>query len=113
MSRRGSSAPGPQTRCSRATQPPNDHDAEDFAVARWRERDALPGEVCTCGLPAVVVVADRHHDPAGWCGLTECPDIGPCPFCGGARHGFGRCSEYVLRPNWAKHRPQSLSGPGS
>ncbi len=112
MSRRGSGAPGPQTRCSRAAQPQHCPMREDTTVARWRERDALPGEVCTCGLPAVVVLVDRDRDASGWCGLTECPGVGPCPFCGGPRHGFGRCPDYVLRPNWARPPSRSPNEPG-
>ncbi|MGW5361560.1 hypothetical protein [Actinopolymorpha pittospori] len=68
-----------------------------------RERTAHPGEVCTCGRPALVVLTGTKWGPIGWCGLSDGGDLkGPCPFCGGPRHDLGRCPHYELRPDWAQ-----------
>lgn len=61
------------------------------------ERPAEPGEVCTCGRPAVKVLLGGKFGATGWCGLNDGGDrTGPCPFCGGHRHE-GRCPQYRLR----------------
>lgn len=64
------------------------------------ERPAEPGERCTCGRQAVVVYLGGEHGPTGDCGIRDGGDrSGPCPFCGGPRHGEleGRCPQYRLR----------------
>jgi hypothetical protein len=62
------------------------------------QRRAEPGELCTCGRPAVVVFLHGRHGPTGWCGTGDGGDqTGPCPFCGGSRHE-GRCPQYRLHP---------------
>jgi hypothetical protein len=65
------------------------------------ERPAEPGEVCTCGRPAVTVFLVGRYGPVGYCGRSDGGErSGPCPFCGGARHRppASRCPEYRLRP---------------
>jgi hypothetical protein len=67
------------------------------------ERQAEPGEVCTCGRQAVKVFCWNDRNPVGWCGLSDGGDSrGPCPFCGGGRHEIGRCPSYELSPDWAQ-----------
>lgn len=63
-------------------------------LTRWAE----PGEVCICGHPAVLVFVGGPHGDTGYCGQRDGGDQGgPCPFCGGDRHG-GRCPDYQLWP---------------
>ncbi len=69
-------------------------------VTASAERPAEPGELCTCGRPAVTVFLTGRFGPVGYCGL---PDggarDGDCPFCGEPRSTHdGRCPAYVLRP---------------
>jgi hypothetical protein len=68
------------------------------------ERDAVPGELCTCGRDAVVVVA-LHDGEIGWCGLSsELAPVRPCRFCGARephRNEWGemvRCPSYRVFP---------------
>lgn len=62
------------------------------------KRPAVPGEVCTCGRPARVVFTGGPFGDTGYCGLPDGGNrVGPCPFCGGKRHG-GRCARYEVRP---------------
>jgi hypothetical protein len=62
------------------------------------ERRAHPGEVCTCGRQAVSVFVHEDGREAGYCGLPDGGDrSGPCPFCTGPRHEFGRCPDYHVR----------------
>lgn len=61
------------------------------------ERPAEPGELCTCGRQALVVVNGGTLGYIGWCGELEGDQAGPCPFCGGPRH-LSRCPDYKLRP---------------
>jgi len=67
-------------------------------VAAISERPAEPGEVCTCGRPAVKVFTGGRFGDTGYCGLPDGGQPGPCPFCGGPRHQGQRCSRYELRP---------------
>ena len=61
-----------------------------------RERGAAPGERCTCGRQARIVFIRDDGTETGWCGRSDGGDqSGPCPFCGGVRHG--RCPQYQLR----------------
>ena len=70
-------------------------------------RPALPGEVCTCGAPAVRVFDDaRLGAPFGTCLAPDAEThrrVGVCPFCGvsGPHRTGGVCPSYVLRPAWA------------
>jgi hypothetical protein len=73
------------------------------------QRPAEPGELCTCGRPAVVVYRGSEWGPTGAC-LTQDGGSrqGPCPWCGDPRpprdaHG-GRCPQYRLRRD-AQPRP--------
>ena len=70
------------------------------------QRAARPGELCTCGRPAVQVFITDHFGEVGYCGLPDGgASFGPCPFCGGDRHEGGRCPEYRLVPGaaWERH----------
>lgn len=74
-------------------------------------RPAVPGEVCTCGQPAVVVFDHPALGvPMGSClELDPQPRTGPCPFCGrlGRHDGDGICPSYTLRPAWALQPAQA------
>ncbi len=62
------------------------------------QRPAEPGEVCTCGRPAVLVFTGGAYGDTGYCDLPDGGgNAGPCPFCGGDRHA-GRCPDYQLQP---------------
>jgi hypothetical protein len=72
-------------------------DARSAAIAD--ERPAEPGELCTCGRQAVVVILAERFGPVGWCGVPDGGRRGGrCPFCGGGGHGEQRCPPYTLRP---------------
>jgi hypothetical protein len=47
-------------------------------------RPAVPGELCTCGRPAVTVIVGSDLGPVGHCGLNDggAPVDGVCTFCG-------------------------------
>jgi hypothetical protein len=73
---------------------------EELGRGGSSERPAAPGELCTCGRPAIVVYLGGVLGPTGYCGIDDGGDrAGPCPFCGGPRHGEpdGRCPDYRLR----------------
>jgi hypothetical protein len=61
------------------------------------QRQAIDGELCTCGRQAVTVFGSPDRGEVGYCGI---PDGGQrstaCTFCGGERHD-GRCPQYQLR----------------
>jgi hypothetical protein len=62
------------------------------------ERPAEPGELCTCGRPAITVYLAGKFGPTGWCGQADGGNQAePCPFCGRGRHAH-RCPAYRLRP---------------
>jgi hypothetical protein len=62
------------------------------------ERPAEPGELCTCGRPAIVVYEGTVFGATGYCGIGDGgAKRGPCPFCHGPRHPYGRCPDYRLR----------------
>jgi hypothetical protein len=66
------------------------------------QRPAEPGELCTCGRTAIVVYHCDLFGETGYCGIADGGQrTGPCPFCGGPRHGedVGRCPQYRLRPD--------------
>jgi hypothetical protein len=76
---------------------PEPGDAEPGSLT---QRPAEPGELCTCGRQAVVVYLGGEYGPTGDCGIRDGgARSGPCPFCGGPRHGEleGRCPPYRLR----------------
>jgi hypothetical protein len=66
-------------------------------------RPAEPGELCTCGRQAIAVYPSDTYGEVGDCGIRDGGDrTGPCPFCGGPRHGEqgelgDRCPSYRLR----------------
>lgn len=67
-------------------------------------RDAVLGEVCTCGRPAVRVLLGPSGQETGYCGFPDGGDTaGPCPLCGFARHA-GPCPEYQVKApdGWAR-----------
>ncbi|MDH6460874.1 hypothetical protein M2302_001040 [Micromonospora sp. A200] len=66
------------------------------------ERPAEPGEVCTCGRPAVKVFTGGPWGDTGYCGLPVGGQSGPCAFCGGPRHESERCPSYQVRPSAAE-----------
>jgi len=71
---------------------------------RSGRRPAEPGEVCTCGAPAVVVFDySVLGEPIGSCmSLDPHTRSGRCPFCGidGPHSNDGICPNYRLRPGW-------------
>lgn len=63
------------------------------------ERPAEPGELCTCGRPAVIVfcrVDDGHE--TGYCGVSNVTPVSPCPFCGADEPHEGKCPDYQTTP---------------
>lgn len=60
------------------------------------ERPAEPGEVCTCGRPAVIVFTGGPYGDTGYCGVPDGGLRGPCRWCGGQHDG--RCPQYRVRP---------------
>jgi hypothetical protein len=68
------------------------------------QRPAEPGELCTCGRPAITIYLGTVFGDSGDCGIRDGGSRqGPCPFCGDPRsvreaHG-GRCPDYRLRPD--------------
>lgn len=70
------------------------------------ERPAQPGELCTCGHPAVVVYSNERFGEVGYCGAPGSARIAvsPCPFCGARfphKTSWGdpeRCPDYQLIP---------------
>lgn len=69
------------------------------------EREANPGELCTCGRDAVTVYSFSGRGEMGWCGLSSAlPPVVPCRFCGSDeahRTAWGdleKCPRYQLVP---------------
>lgn len=69
------------------------------------QRPAAPGELCTCGRPAVVVYSGGAFPDAGYCGIEgsmRLPVL-PCPWCGSTEahtESWGdpaKCPDYQLR----------------
>ncbi|RAS65628.1 hypothetical protein C8D87_104178 [Lentzea atacamensis] len=58
------------------------------------ERRAVKGELCTCGRQAVTVFRTELHGEIGWCGVSNVPQVSPCPWCSGD-HG-GKCAHYSI-----------------
>lgn len=75
---------------SRTGQP----DDREWLDRQLGKRPAGPGELCTCGRPAVVMYADSS-EPTGWCGRSDYPTTA-CVFCGGPTHE-ARCEQYGVR----------------
>jgi hypothetical protein len=44
------------------------------------QRLAEPGEVCTCGRPAVVVFLGGRYGDTGWCGVSDAARKPHAPF---------------------------------
>ncbi|MDX3232973.1 hypothetical protein [Streptomyces sp. ME19-01-6] len=71
------------------------------------ERRAAPGELCTCGRPAIVVYSNAEFGEAGYCGIegSQARPVLPCPWCGSAEPHTapwgdpGKCPDYQLRPS--------------
>jgi hypothetical protein len=74
------------------------------------ERPAEPGELCTCGRPAVVVYLGSEWGAVGACLIQDGGScLGPCSWCGDPRsprdaHG-GRCPDYRLRLDQPDQEP--------
>lgn len=71
---------------------------------RQYKRPARPGDVCTCGRPAVVVFRSPAFGEVGSClSIDPRKPIRPCPFCGttGTHAGSAVCPAYRVRPEWA------------
>lgn len=64
------------------------------------ERPAEPGEVCTCGRPAIVIFFGGPFGETGYCGRPDGGQRGRCMFCGGQHDG--RCPQYKVRPDGAR-----------
>lgn len=69
-------------------------------------RRAEPGELCTCGRPAVDVFITEDLDEVGYCGQEgsrQFPVL-PCPWCGATEPhreplgDRGKCPDYQVRP---------------
>lgn len=68
------------------------------------ERRAEPGELCTCGRPAVIIYFTDHGD-LGHCGRSDGggSPVTPCPWCGATEPhtsplGPGKCPRYSPLP---------------
>lgn len=71
------------------------------------ERGALPGERCTCGRPAVVVLASARWSDVGWCGQGDGGRQEPRSFCGtDVGHDGRRCLSYTRRPSRVADDPE-------
>jgi hypothetical protein len=65
------------------------------------DRRAEPGELCTCGRPAVVVYLSERWGAVGYCGLSGVRPLMPCPFCGSPEPHPAKCPSYRLNPGGA------------
>lgn len=73
-------------------------------------RPAKPGELCTCGHPAVVVYPNGQGGQVGHCGVEGAAlhPVLPCPWCGSEtahKVSWGDpapCPSYALRPPEAR-----------
>jgi hypothetical protein len=71
------------------------------------ERGALPGERCTCGRPAVDVLASTRSGEVGWCGQGDGCRQGPRAVCGlDAGHDSRRCLNDTRRPTHVADDPE-------
>lgn len=64
-----------------------------------RTRNAQPGDLCTCGRPAVEVFVYDDRE-SGYCGLEDGGGrVAPCPFCGAPEaHLYKPCPQYTVNP---------------
>lgn len=70
------------------------------------QRPAEPGELCTCGRPAITVYFSPEFGDVGHCGVEGSAQhpVLPCPWCGSPtahKTSWGdpdRCPHYTLRP---------------
>jgi hypothetical protein len=68
-------------------------------------RQAVPGDLCTCGRPAVVVYSSAEFGDVGYCGIegSQGRPVLPCPWCGSTEPHTqpwgdpGKCPAYQLR----------------
>ncbi len=73
------------------------------------ERGALPGERCTCGRPAVDMLASARSGEVGWCGLNEGGLRWTCAVCGAdAGHDSRRCLNDTFRPSRVADDPEPM-----
>lgn len=71
----------------------------------FQQRPAEPGELCTCGRPAVTVIHTEEFGDVGHCGIDGAAftPVLPCPWCGTSephKESWGdpaRCPDYQLR----------------
>jgi hypothetical protein len=71
------------------------------------QRPAAPGEVCTCGRPAVIVYVTEQFGEVGHCGIEGAAfrPVLPCPWCSSREahtEPWGdpaRCPDYAIRPS--------------
>jgi hypothetical protein len=61
-------------------------------------RTGKPGELCTCGRPAIVVWETELFGEVGYCGIPGMTPISPCPFCGASQPHREKCPQYRLTP---------------
>ena len=61
------------------------------------QRPAEPGEVCTCGRPAVIVYVGGAFGETGYCGRQR-RTARSCPWCPDGPHDGARCPAYRVRP---------------
>jgi hypothetical protein len=69
-------------------------------------RPAQPGDLCTCGRPAVTVFSTEKFGDVGHCGIEGASfrPVLPCPWCGTTdahKQSWGdpaRCPDYQLQP---------------
>jgi hypothetical protein len=75
------------------------------AMTDSTQRPAEPGELCTCGRPAVVVFSNEEFGDVGYCGIegSQGRPVLPCPWCGSTKMHTapwgdpGKCPDYQLR----------------
>ena len=69
-------------------------------------RRAEPGEMCTCGQPAVKVYLTGRYGPVGHCGKPDSDArVVPCPWCGNATPHLTSWGAPTRCPNYTLHVP--------
>jgi hypothetical protein len=69
-------------------------------------RPTQPGELCTCGRQATIVIPTTEYGDVGYCGIDGAArrPVLPCPWCGSEEPHLepwgdpARCPDYTLRP---------------
>lgn len=89
-----------------------------MVTTRGGTRAAKPGELCTCGRPAVrVILGDDERGEVGYCGLEDggAPVDGTCVFCGDTidHDAYARAEAAAGREDrpYASGNGQAQSGP--